>query len=80
VPKVVDETNRERDKVWRREVELLKEWRVEEVVGYVPVKGCRIVQGGGLGGSLGGGAASSGGAKGKGGAGGKGKGGGKKGR
>lgn len=50
-PKVVDETSREREKVWRREVELFKEWRVEEVVGAVPVKGCRIVQGGGLGAS-----------------------------
>ncbi|ETI20605.1 hypothetical protein G647_08643 [Cladophialophora carrionii CBS 160.54] len=76
-PKVVDENNRERERVWRREVELLKEWRVEEIVGAVPVKGCRIVQGGGLGGSLGG---SSGGGKGKGSGGGKGKGGGKRGR
>ncbi|KAJ9603177.1 hypothetical protein H2200_012472 [Cladophialophora chaetospira] len=50
-PKVVDESSREKDKVWRREVDLLKEWKVEEIVGAVPVKGCRIVQGGGLGGS-----------------------------
>ncbi|EXJ54308.1 tRNA threonylcarbamoyladenosine biosynthesis protein [Cladophialophora yegresii CBS 114405] len=77
-PKVVDESNRERERVWRREVELLKEWRVEEIVGAVPVKGCRIVQGGGLlGGSLGG---SGGGGKGKGSGGGKGKGGGRRGR
>ncbi|KAG9777798.1 hypothetical protein KCU88_g4455, partial [Aureobasidium melanogenum] len=54
--KVVDESNRDKERVWRREVDLIKEWRVEEVVGYVPVKGCRIVQGGGLAGSLGGGA------------------------
>lgn len=78
-PKVVDETSREREKVWRREVDLLKEWRVEEIVGYVPVKGCRIVQGGGMAGSLGGAGGGAGGKKGAGG-GGKGKGGGKKGR
>jgi predicted ribosome quality control (RQC) complex YloA/Tae2 family protein len=75
-PKVVDENSRERDRVWRRELELLKEWRVEEIVGAVPVKGCRIVQGGGLGANLGGG---GGGGKAKGG-GGRGKGGGRKGR
>ncbi|KIW62834.1 hypothetical protein PV04_10964 [Phialophora macrospora] len=78
-PKVVDENNRERDRVWRRELELLKEWRVEEIVGAVPVKGCRIVQGGGLGGNLGGSSGGGGGGKAKGG-GGRGKGGGKKGR
>ncbi len=74
-PKVVDESSRDKERVWRRELDLLKDWRVEEVVGYVPVKGCRIVQGGGIGGGLGGGNA---GAKGKGGAGSKGKGGGGK--
>jgi predicted ribosome quality control (RQC) complex YloA/Tae2 family protein len=82
-PRVVDENSREKDKVWRRELDLLKDWRVEEVVGYVPVKGARIVQGGGIGGGVG---AGAGGGKGKGvggGAKGKGKsggGGGKKGR
>lgn len=75
-PKVLDENSRDREKVWRREVDLLKDWRVEEVVGYVPVKGCRIVQGGGLGGGVGGaGGASKG--KGGGSGGGKGKAGGK---
>ncbi|EXJ92959.1 tRNA threonylcarbamoyladenosine biosynthesis protein [Capronia epimyces CBS 606.96] len=71
-PKVVDESNRDKERVWRREVDLLKEWRVEEVVSLVPVKGCRIVQGGGMTGSLGGGGGSGAG-KGKAGAGGKGK-------
>ncbi|KEF54495.1 uncharacterized protein A1O9_09662 [Exophiala aquamarina CBS 119918] len=71
-PKVVDEGSCEKEKVWRRELDLLKDWRVEEVVGYVPVKGARIVQGGGIGGGVGSG---SGNAKGKGGSGGaKGKG------
>lgn len=74
-PKVVDESSREKEKVWRRELDLLKDWRVEEVVGYVPVKGARIVQGGGAG-------AVASNAKGKAGGGGKGKGrgGGRKGR
>ncbi|KAI1612948.1 translation factor [Exophiala viscosa] len=72
-PKVVDETSRDKERVWRRELDLFKEWRPEEVVGYVPVKGCRIVQGGGIG--------TRPNVKGKGAAGGKGKGGGgKKGR
>ena len=70
-PKVVDEGSREREKVWRREVELLKEWRVEEVVGTVPVKGCRIVQGGGLGASTAGAGVGKGGSGGKRGKGGK---------
>lgn len=75
-PKVVDEANRDKERAWRRELDLLKEWRMEEVVGYVPVKGCRIVQGGGMGGGSGAkGKGSAGGGKGKG----KG-GGGKKGR
>ncbi|OQV11357.1 hypothetical protein CLAIMM_15203, partial [Cladophialophora immunda] len=52
-PKVVDEQNHEKEKVWRREMDLLKEWRLEEIVGALPVKGCRIVQSGGLGGALG---------------------------
>ena len=63
--KVVDEENRDRERVWNREVELIKSWRMEEVVGSVPVKGCRVVQGGGLVASAGG---SGGGRGGKGGA------------
>ncbi|KIV83246.1 hypothetical protein PV11_05291 [Exophiala sideris] len=71
-PKVVDESSRDKERVWRREIDLFKEWRPEEVVGYVPVKGCRIVQGGGIG--------TRPNVKGKGAAGGKGKGGGGKNR
>ena len=59
--KIVDEGNNDREKVWARELELIKGWRVEEVVGSVPVKGCRIVQGGGV---LGSGAGGAGGGKG----------------
>lgn len=47
-PKVVDEKNQDKDKVWSREIELIKQWRVEEIVGVLPVKGVRVVQGGGL--------------------------------
>ncbi len=76
--RIVDEGNSDREKVWAKEVELIKEWRVEEVVGSVPVKGCRIVQGGGILGSAGG--AVGGGKGGKGSGGQKGKTGGKGGK
>ena len=65
--KVVDEENHDRERVWSREVELIKGWRMEEVVGSVPVKGCRVVQGGGLvasAGGSGGGRGAKGGARG----------------
>lgn len=82
--KVLDESNSDRERAWSKEVEMIKGWRVEEVVGSVPVKGCRVVQGGGLlgvvgggGGGKGGGKATSGKGKSGGGQGGKG---GKKGR
>ncbi|KAK5946003.1 hypothetical protein PMZ80_000142 [Knufia obscura] len=47
--KVVDEKNADKERVWAREVELVKGWRVEEIVGVVPVRGVRIVMGGGAG-------------------------------
>lgn len=78
-PKVVDESNKDKDKVWSREIGLVKGWRMEEIVGAVPVKGVRIVQGGGLAGQ-GNAGTGSGGAKGKGASGAKGGKGGKKGR
>ena len=55
-PKVVDENNRDKEKVWAREMECIKLWRVEEIVSILPAKGVRIVQsgGGGKGGSGGG--------------------------
>lgn len=61
-PKVVDEKNLDKERVWAREVELIKAWRVEEVVGVLPVKGVRVVQGGGIAGQTG---AATGGGKGK---------------
>lgn len=61
-PKVVDEKNLDRDRVWAREVDLIKAWRVEEVVGVLPVKGVRVVQGGGIAGQT---TASGSGGKGK---------------
>ena len=64
-PKVVDEKNQDKERVWAREIELVKTWRVEEIVGVVPVKGVRIMMGGGAG-------ANSAAMKGKGGAKGKG--------
>lgn len=75
-PRVVDPAARDRDKVWGREVECIKAWRVEEVIGCLPVGKVRIVQGGGVGGG-GGSNAAGGGSGGK--ARGKGKGGGARG-
>ncbi|RMD42742.1 hypothetical protein DV735_g2362, partial [Chaetothyriales sp. CBS 134920] len=49
--KVFDAENKDRERVWAKELDLIKAWRVEEVVGSLPVKGVRIVQGGGLSGS-----------------------------
>ncbi|RMZ86914.1 hypothetical protein DV736_g5862, partial [Chaetothyriales sp. CBS 134916] len=52
--KVFDAENKDKERVWAKEVDLIKAWRVEEVVGSLPVKGVRVVQGGGLsGGSTG---------------------------
>ena len=52
----MDEKALDKERVWSREIELIKGWRVEEVVGCLPVKGVRVVQsGGGLGGSASGG-------------------------
>ncbi|KPI34449.1 Ribosome quality control complex subunit 2, partial [Cyphellophora attinorum] len=44
----IDESNSDREKVWRVEVEKLKILRDVEVLGQVPVKGVRVVLGGGL--------------------------------
>ena len=60
-PKVVDESQQDKERVWPREIECIKAWRVEEVIGLLPVGKVRIVQGGGNAG-----AASGGGVKGKG--------------
>ena len=49
-PKVVDEGAKDRERIWPREIEAIKAWRVEEVIGLVPVGKVRLVQGGGLGG------------------------------
>ena len=65
-PKVVDESQLDKERVWPREIECIKAWRVEEVIGLLPVGKVRIVQGGGLGGG-GAGGAGGGGGKGKGG-------------
>jgi len=66
-PKVVDESQRDKERVWPREIECIKAWRVEEVIGLLPVGKVRIVQGGGLGGGgAGGGSGGGGGGKGKG--------------
>ncbi|KAK7756631.1 hypothetical protein SLS62_001468 [Diatrype stigma] len=71
----VDEEGRDVEKMWPREIELLKAFKPEEAINCVPVGKLRVVMSGGAGGSGGGGGAGgSGGVKGKkGGAGARGK-------
>ena len=57
----IDENNSDKERVWRVEVEKLKAVRDVEVLGQVPVKGVRIVQGGGLAGGSGSGGGGGGG-------------------
>ena len=72
---VVDESSRDSERMWPREVELLKALKPEEVINSVPVGKVRVmVAGGGSGGGGGGAKGKGGGGKGqgKGGRGGKG--------
>lgn len=62
---VVDAESRDGEKMWPREVELLKGWRAEECVGVVPVGKVRVVMSGGAVGSGGGGKGKGGGLTGK---------------
>jgi predicted ribosome quality control (RQC) complex YloA/Tae2 family protein len=70
---VVDEHSNDKERMWPREVELIKALKPEEIVNCIPVGKVRVMMAGGTGGSGGGG---SGGGKGgaKGGKGGKGRG------
>jgi len=43
----VDEKSEDVERMWPREVELVKGWKVEEVLGVVPVKGVRVMMAGG---------------------------------
>lgn len=76
-PKVVDESMQDKERVWPREIECIKAWRIEEIIGLLPVGKVRVVQGGGF---AGGNAAGASGVKGKGGNGARGGRGSKKGR
>lgn len=71
--KYIDVKSEDREKIWPREVELVKAWRIEEMMNIIPVGKVRVVMSGGT--SGGGGAGGD--AKGKGG---KGKGSGKGGK
>ncbi|KAI9843822.1 MAG: hypothetical protein M1837_006082 [Sclerophora amabilis] len=69
--KAVDERSEDTEKMWPREVELLKTWRDVEVLNTVPVSKLRVMMGGGggggkAGGSGGGAGSGKGKAKGKG--------------
>jgi uncharacterized membrane protein YgcG len=70
---VVDEQSQDKQRMWPREVELIKALKPEEIVNCIPVGKVRVMMAGGTGGGSGGGG-SGGGGKGAGGKGGKGKG------
>jgi predicted ribosome quality control (RQC) complex YloA/Tae2 family protein len=69
---VVDERATDTEKMWPREVELIKGLKPEEVVNCIPVSKVRIMQAGGAGGGGGGKSSAAGKGGGKGGKGGKG--------
>ncbi|EKD17358.1 uncharacterized protein L3040_008397 [Drepanopeziza brunnea f. sp. 'multigermtubi'] len=60
----VDEKSEDAERMWPREVELLKGWRVEEITGVVPVKAVRVMMAGGVAGPAGKGAQGKRGGKG----------------
>ncbi|RFU29615.1 hypothetical protein B7463_g6740, partial [Scytalidium lignicola] len=72
--KAVDERSQDTERMWPREIELLRGWKMEEVVNVVPVGKVRVMMSGGsaAGGGGGGGGNGSKGGQGKGGKGGKG--------
>ncbi|KAF1356458.1 hypothetical protein BDV97DRAFT_287364 [Delphinella strobiligena] len=61
--KWVDASSRDKEKIWPREVELIKGFKEAEIIGVVPVSKVRVMMGGGVQGTD---AKKSGGAKGKG--------------
>ncbi|KAJ9648702.1 hypothetical protein H2199_000615 [Coniosporium tulheliwenetii] len=63
-PKIVDKASQDPERIWPREVELIRGWRDAEVFGIVPVGKVRVVLSGGGGGG-GGGGKDKGGGKGK---------------
>lgn len=52
--RILDPEGRDKERCWPGEIEAIKGWRVEEVVGNVPVGKVRVVWSGGLGGTAGG--------------------------
>jgi predicted ribosome quality control (RQC) complex YloA/Tae2 family protein len=52
--RILDPEGRDKERCWPKEIEAIKGWRVEEVVGSVPVGKVRVVWSGGLGGTAGG--------------------------
>ena len=52
--KILDPEGKDKERCWPKEIEAIKAWRVEEVVGSVPVGKVRVVWSGGLGGTAGG--------------------------
>ncbi|KAF2478144.1 uncharacterized protein BDR25DRAFT_275920 [Lindgomyces ingoldianus] len=61
-PRALDKTSQDVERVWPKEIDLIRGWKEPEVVGILPVAKVRVMMGGG---SSGGGGGSGGGAKGK---------------
>lgn len=72
VPKWVDQSASDKEKIWPREIELVKGFREAEVLGVVPVSKVRVMHGGGAGADTKGKASKTATKKGSGGRGGKG--------
>ncbi|KAL1310896.1 hypothetical protein AAFC00_001126 [Neodothiora populina] len=47
VPKWIDQTSSDKEKIWPREVELVKGFKEAEIIGVVPVSKVRVMMGGG---------------------------------
>jgi len=53
-PRALDKTERDVERIWPREIELIRGWREPEVVGIMPVSKVRVMMGGGNSGGSGG--------------------------
>jgi predicted ribosome quality control (RQC) complex YloA/Tae2 family protein len=70
-PRATDKTSTDTERIWPKEIDLIRGWKEPEVVGIMPVSKVRIMMAGGGGGGGGGGGAKSKGKSGRGGRGSK---------
>ncbi|KAF2799894.1 serologically defined colon cancer antigen 1 [Melanomma pulvis-pyrius CBS 109.77] len=53
-PKALDKTSKDVERIWPKEIDLIRGWKEPEVVGIMPVSKVRVMMGGGSGGGSGG--------------------------